>query len=104
MGEEEADTFYVNELALTALDLSNEAHDTHHPIASVKYYEEQKEESLKKAEDFRENRIPKFLGYFVRVLKGNEEHGGGKYLVGGRLTYADTTLWQVLDGCVIAFS
>ena len=48
------------------------------------YYEEQKEEALRKARDFREARIPKFFGYFERVLKGNGE-GGGKYLVGDKL-------------------
>lgn len=96
-GEEEADKWHVNELALTALDFSNETHDTHHPIAVMKVYEDQKEEALKKSTQFRENRIPKYFGYFERVLKGNEA-GGGRYLVGGKLTYADTTLWQVLDG------
>jgi glutathione S-transferase len=97
-GEDEVDKLYVNELALTALDLSNETHDTHHPVAVSAYYEEQKEESLRKSTEFREKRVPKFFGYFERVLKGNEDLGGGKYLVGGQLTYADTTLWQVLDG------
>lgn len=60
---------------------------------------DQKEESRRKAKDFRENRLPKFFGYFERVLGGNEKNGGqGKYLVGDRLTYADTTFWQVVDG------
>ncbi|QDS74079.1 hypothetical protein FKW77_009517 [Venturia effusa] len=98
----EVDKWHVNELTLTALDLSNETHDTHHPVAVMEYYEDQKEEALKKATDFRENRIPKFFGYFERVLKGNES-GEGKYLVGARLTCADTTLWQVLDGLYFAF-
>jgi glutathione S-transferase len=97
-GEDEIDKYYVNELALTALDLSNETHDTHHPIAVMAYYEEQKEEALKKSEEFRDKRVPKFFGYFERVLKGNEEQGKGRYLVGSKLTYADTTLWQVIDG------
>lgn len=88
---------------LTALDLNNEAHDTHHPIASQLYYEDQKEEALKKAKDFREARIPKFFGYFERVLKGNEEKGQGKYLVGDKLSYADTTVWHVLNGLKFAF-
>ena len=53
----------------------------------------------------RENRIPKFLSYFERTLKHNEQAGGGqgKYLVGSSLTYADTTVWQVLDGLQFAF-
>lgn len=88
---------------MTALDLNNEAHDTHHPVAVAKYYEDQKEEALKKAVDFREARIPKYLGFFERVLKGNEGVGKGRYLVGGRLSYADTTLWHVLSGLEFAF-
>lgn len=68
----------------------------------AKYYEDQKEESLKKARDFREARVPKFLGFFERVLKGNEE-GKGRYLVGDKLSYADTTLWNVLSGLLFAF-
>jgi len=98
--EDEADRLYANQLVLTALDLSNETHDTHHPVAVGDYYENQKEESLRKASDFRENRIPKFFNYFEHVLKWNDDNGKGlgQYLVGGKLSYADTTLWQVVDG------
>ena len=32
-------TFHANELALTILDLNNEAHDTHHPVSVGSYYE-----------------------------------------------------------------
>lgn len=102
-GEDAAEASWVLSHTLTALDLNNEAHDTHHPVAVAKYYEDQKEEALKKAQDFRETRIPKFLGFFERVLKGNEEEGRGKYLVGGKLTYADTTLWHILSGLLFAF-
>lgn len=69
--------YFVNQLALTALDgLSNEIHDVHHPIATSAYYEEQKEEAKKKAADYIENRLPKFLGYFERVLKSEASQGG----------------------------
>ncbi|ORX99804.1 glutathione S-transferase [Clohesyomyces aquaticus] len=102
-GEDEAEKHWVLSHALTALDLNNETHDTHHPIATMKYYEEQKEEALKKAADFREARIPKFFGFFERVLKANKDQGQGKYLVGAKLSFADTTLWQVLDGLKFAF-
>jgi glutathione S-transferase len=101
-GSNEAEKSWILSHTLTALDVNNEAHDTHHPVAVGKYYEEQKEESLKKATDFRESRIPKFLGFFERVLKGNEK-GQGKYLVGDKLSYADTTLWHVLSGLEFAF-
>ncbi|KAF2016461.1 glutathione S-transferase protein-like protein [Aaosphaeria arxii CBS 175.79] len=102
-GEDEAEKHWVLSHALTALDLNNETHDTHHPISVGAYYEDQKDEALKRATDFRENRIPKFFGYFERVLKGNEPQGEGKHLVGKKLSYADTTLWHVLNGLKFAF-
>jgi glutathione S-transferase len=104
-GVDEAEKHWIMAHALTALDLNNEAHDTHHPVASGKYYEDQKPEALTKATDFRKERIPKFFGYFERVLKGNQQggEGEGKYLVGAKLSYADTTLWHVLNGLKFAF-
>ena len=83
-GTDAAEKAWINALTLTALDLNNETHDTHHPVSTQAYYEDQKPEALRKATDFRETRIPKFLGYFERVLKGNKE-GAGKYLVGDKL-------------------
>ncbi|KAL2040637.1 hypothetical protein N7G274_006616 [Stereocaulon virgatum] len=95
--------YHVNQLALTALDgLSNEAHDTHHPVATGAYYEEQKAEAKKKAEDYVAKRLPKFLGYFERVLQSGASKGG-EYLYAGVLTYADLVLWQCLDGVMFAF-
>lgn len=102
-GKDEAEKHWIMAHALTALDLNNETHDTHHPVATSKYYEDQKAEALTKAMDFREERVPKFFGYFERVLKGNEKEGEGKYLVGEKLSYADTTLWHVLNGLKFAF-
>jgi glutathione S-transferase len=101
-GEDEAEKQWIMSHTLVALDLNNETHDTHHPIAVSLYYEDQKDEALKKAKDFREARIPKFLGFFERVLKSNEA-GQGKFLVGSKLSYADTTLFQVLNGLQFAF-
>ena len=95
--DDEVAKLYINQLTLTALDMCNEAHDTHHAIDVTLYYEDQREEALRKAKWFREYRIPKFFSHFERVLKGNKE-GKGHYLVMEKLKYADTTLWQVLDG------
>jgi glutathione S-transferase len=94
--DDDDDAIYrVNALALTALDgLSNEVHDCHHPIATGLYYEDQKEESLRKSKDFVKSRLPKFLGYFERVLAGKAS-GDGPWLYGGQLTYADLVLFQV---------
>ncbi|RMZ74825.1 hypothetical protein DV737_g5704, partial [Chaetothyriales sp. CBS 132003] len=102
-GKDPNGTFVVNELALTILDgLSNEPHDTHHPIASGDYYEDQKDEALRKAKDYREVRLPKFLAYFERVLSSTASNGG-EYLYHGSLTYADLVLFQSLDGVQHAF-
>ncbi len=84
---------------LTVLDAVNEAHDTHHPISVRLYYEDQREEASKRAEAFREERIPAFLGYFERVL----ERSGGPWLQGEVFTFADLALFQLLCGLEYAF-
>ncbi|EMD35356.1 hypothetical protein CERSUDRAFT_85364 [Gelatoporia subvermispora B] len=97
----------VNQLVLTALDLNNEAHDTHHPIAVSLYYEDQKEAALAYSASFRAERIPKFLKHFNAVLTSNpktKNSGAGQtFLVGARTTTADLVLFQVLDGLIYAF-
>ncbi|KAK1773587.1 hypothetical protein QBC45DRAFT_461135 [Copromyces sp. CBS 386.78] len=102
--EEDPDALYkVNELALTALDgLSNEPHDCHHPIGSELYYEDQKEEAKRKTEHYVKTRLPKFLGYFERVLN-SKASGEGPYLYAGKLSYADLVLFQCLDGLRFMF-
>lgn len=99
--EEEIGRLWVNQLQLTIADLVDEAHDTHHPIASGLYYEDQKDEAKARAGHFRRERIPKYLGYFERILKGGGESGAG--LAGLALTYADLSLFQVVKGLQYAF-
>ena len=53
------------------------------------------------AEHFRKERVPKYLGYFERILKGNGENGAG--LASEALTYADLSLFQVVRGLQYAF-
>ena len=102
-GADENAIYRINQLALTALDgLSNEVHDTHHPISAKAYYEEQKPEAKRRSAEFVEKRLPKLLGYFERVLQG-EASQGGEWLYGGEMTYADLVLWQCLDGTGFAF-
>ncbi|GJE85253.1 glutathione S-transferase-like protein [Phanerochaete sordida] len=102
-GEETRST--VNQLVLTALDLCNETHDTHHPIDVAQYYEDQKEAALERSKAYRSARLPKFLGYFEKVLESNPDakNNGGTYLVGSSTTMADLVLFQVLDGVNHAF-
>jgi glutathione S-transferase len=97
----QAERFYAHQLQLTMADLLVEAHDTHHPIAKSLYYDDQKPESLRRAADFRALRLPKFLGYFERVLNGNP--AGDQHLVGNSLTYADLSLFQMMAGLDYAF-
>ncbi|MDB5601031.1 MAG: glutathione S-transferase [Xanthobacteraceae bacterium] len=95
----EAGRLWVHQLQLTIADLVVEVHDTHHPVASGLYYEDQKKEAKRRAEDFRKSRAPKFLGYFERVLAASS----GPYLAGRRVSYADLSLFQVVEGLRYAF-
>ena len=99
--KDEAGRLWTHQLQLTLADLVVEAHDTHHPIAAGLYYDDQKPEACRRADDFRRNRIPKFLEYFERVLAQNPR--GERWLVGARLTYADLSLFQVVEGLTYAF-
>jgi glutathione S-transferase len=95
----EADRLWTHQLQLTLADWLVEAHDTHHPIGSGLYYEEQKREAKRRAADFRDARLPKFLDYFECVLKRNP----GGYLLGKTISYADLSLFQMIDGLRYAF-
>jgi glutathione S-transferase len=99
--KEESGRLMTHQLQLTIADLVVEAHDTHHPIASGLYYEDQKREARQRAKDFLANRLPKYLGYFERVLARNTRGRG--WLVGARLTYADLSMFQALAGLEYAF-
>lgn len=97
----EAGRLWTHQLQLTMADFLLEVHDVHHPIGGNLYYEEQKPEALRRAANFRAQRLPKFLGYFERVLANNGR--GDKYLVGGKLTYADLSLFHMINGLNYAF-
>jgi len=97
----EAGRLWTHELQLTMADFLVQIHDTHHPIGSSLYYEEQKPEAKRRTEEFLKVRLPKYLGYFENVLAKNER--GDKYLVGARLTYADLSLFHMVAGLKFAF-
>jgi len=97
----EAGRLWAHQLQLTIADLVDEAHDTHHPIAGSLYYEDQRKEALARAADFRRSRMPKYLGYFERMLSRNNSRGG--HLVGARLSYPDLSLFQIVAGLRYAF-
>jgi glutathione S-transferase len=96
---DEAAQLWAHQLQLTITDLVVEIHDTHHPITSWLYYEEQKPAAKRRTRDFWRYRVPKFLGYFERVLQKN----GGQYLIGRRLSYVDLSVFQIIEGLRYAF-
>ncbi|MBB4576371.1 glutathione S-transferase [Rhizobium lentis] len=91
----------ANGLQLTVTDFVAEVHDTHHPIDMGRYYEEQKQEAKARSAAFIGQRIPKYLGYFERVLRQNPDGSG--HMVGDALTYVDLSLFQVIEGLTYAF-
>ncbi len=98
---DDAGRLWAHQLQLTVSDFVVEIHDTHHPIASGLYYEDQKAQAAMRAEDFIEHRLPKFLDYFGRVLAHNPHKHG--YMVGARLTYVDLSMFQLIEGLRYAF-
>jgi glutathione S-transferase len=95
----EAGRLWVHQLQLTVADFVMEIHDTHHPLGSSLYYEDQRAPAKKRTEEFWKQRVPKYLGYFEQLLKSH----GGTYLTGRRVTYADLSLFQIVEGLRYAF-
>jgi glutathione S-transferase len=97
----EATRLWAHQLQLTVADLVAEVHEVHHPIGSSLYYEDQKREAKRRAGNFRKERLPKFLGYFERVLEVNPR--GNRYMVGAALSYVDLSMFQIVAGLDYAF-
>jgi glutathione S-transferase len=106
--QDAAGKFAANAVLYTVADVVAETHDTHHPLSTQLYYEDQKEAAAKKAENFRTARIPKYLGYFERVLAFNadnstEEHSAPAVCFGKTVGPADLAIWHTLEGLAYAF-
>ncbi len=96
---EEAGRLWLHQLQLTVVDFVKEIHDTHHPIAGGLYYEDQKPEAKRFADNFLKVRAPKYLGYFEKVLKKS----GGTATLGRKVSYMDLSLFQLIEGLRYAF-
>jgi glutathione S-transferase len=96
--QEEKDRLLAHQIQLTIADMVAEAHDVHHPVGVALYYEDQKAEAARRSEEFREKRMPKFLGYFERMLAAAEAA-----TFGARWSYADLSLFQLVEGLIYAF-
>src|ERR1700749_4769845 len=95
----EAGKLWVHQLQLTITDFVLEVHDTHHPLGPSLYYEDQKAPAKKRTAEFWKERVPKYMGYFERLLEDN----GGSYVTGLRLTYIDLSMFQLVEGLRYAF-
>ena len=82
---------WLHQQQLTISDFLVEVHDTHHPIAGGLYYEDQKPESRRRAEDFCKRRLPKYMDYFERLERPKAA------------TYLDLSLFQMIEGLRYAF-
>jgi glutathione S-transferase len=95
----EAGRLWVHQMQLTIADFVVEIHDTHHPLGSTLYYEDQKGPAKKRTAEFWKERVPKYLGYFEDIVEAN----GGAYVTGRRVTYVDLSLFQIVEGLRYAF-
>jgi glutathione S-transferase len=96
---DEAGRLWAHQLQLTISDLVVEIHDTHHPVTTYLYYEEQRLAAKRRTADFWRYRVPKILGYFERVLGKSS----GPYILGRRVSYVDLSLFQIVEGLRYAF-
>ena len=101
VGRSEQSRVWTHQIQLTVADAVAEAHDTHHPVDTGSVYEDQKPEALRCAQAFCTQRMPKYLRWFESILQRNP--AGQRYLVGGKLSYADLSLFQLIEGLLYAF-
>lgn len=97
--EGEADRIWLNQVQLTLGDFLVNVHDVHHPLGADLYYEDQKPEAARRAAAFHEERLPRFMGWFETVVQRN----GTGWAVGEAMTYADTSLFHIVEGLRYAF-
>jgi glutathione S-transferase len=95
----EAGRLWVHQLQLTITDFVAEVHDTHHPIGTSLYYEDQRAPAKKRTAEFWNERVPKYLGYFEQLLSAS----GGAYITGRKAVYVDLSLFQIVEGLRYAF-
>ena len=92
----------AQQIQLTIADLVAEIHDVHHPIAGSLYYADQKREAARRARLFRDERLPRHLGWLEDVLDRNRA-SRRRWLVGRGASYVDLSAFQVVAGARYAF-
>jgi glutathione S-transferase len=99
--KDEALRLYAQGLQLTVTDFVMEVHDTHHPISTALYYEDQKAEARARSQAFLESRVPKYFGYFEHALERNP--AGPAHVARDARTTVDLSLFQLWVGMGYAF-
>jgi glutathione S-transferase len=99
--KDQASRIWAHQMQLTITDWVAEVGLVHHPIANALYYEEQKEEAKKRASYFTSLRIPKFMGYYEKILQKNPKNT--VFLFGKQVCYVDLSLFQMVEGLRYAF-
>lgn len=89
-----ADRLWLHQLQLTIADMVAEVHNVHHPVEIGACYDDQKDAAARAARQFREERMPKFLEHFEGAVACNP----GEWLIDHRWTYADTSMFQLVEG------
>ena len=97
--KDEAARMWAHQLQLTMADFATEGHNIHHPVAVALYFEQQKREAKRAAPFFIKERIPKYLDHFEAALDRND----GRHLVGRSVTYADLSMFQMMEWLDYAF-
>ena len=90
---DEATMLWLIQLQLTITDVVAEVHNVHHPVEMMAYYDDQKPEAARAAAQFREERLPKFLGYFEHAAGAID----GDWIAGDRWSPVDTSLFQLVE-------
>ncbi len=98
---DEAGRLWCHQIQLTITDFVAEAHDTHHPLGSGLYYEDQKPEAVRRSRGFVMERMPKYLRWLERIVLRNP--AGTPHLVGDALSTADLSVFQLVEGLRYAF-
>lgn len=101
VGDDESSRIWAHQLQLTISDFVTEVHDTHHPVSGNLYYKDQKPEAKRRAADFIQTRLPKFLDYFEHVMECNP--AGDQFMLGAELSYVDLSIFQIIEGLRFAF-
>ena len=99
--KDQASRLWVHQLQLTVTDWVAEVGNTHHPIANVLYYEEQKDEAKNALHFLHPSACRSFSATTKRFLQRTAKPAS--YCSANKICYADLSLFQMVEGLRYAF-